>query len=264
LIKILERPGNARVELDAYEALVDLTGMDYGYELIQWKGWWLKHRDGPLPPPARGKVKHGGGYATYYGIPVRGSRVVFMLDISGSMRQPISSHKARVHIEESDHLRDRKLETRLDLAKEELVHTLGQLPPTTVYNVGFFNDEVFWLHRQMVEARPANVKETGKRVRRMSAEQGTNVYEAIRQSIDAAWFRTRTGHEDGPDTIFLLSDGVPSVGRITRFGHLADWAYHYNLPRFVRLNTILVGPKGHGLLRRLAGESSGVFVDVGG
>jgi hypothetical protein len=108
------------------------------------------------------------------------------------------------------------------------------------------------------------VKETAKRVRRMSAEQRTNVYEAIRQSLDAAWFRARTGQEGGPDTIFLLSDGVPSVGKITRFGLLADWAYQYNLPRFVRINTILVGRKGHGMLRRLARESSGMFVDVGG
>jgi Mg-chelatase subunit ChlD len=190
--------------------------------------------------------------------------VVFILDISGSMRDGISSHRARVHIATSDYLKGKRLETRLDLAKEELVHTLERLPPATSYNVGFFNDEVFWLHREFQPARPENVRKTALRVRSMTAEQKTNVYEALRQSLEAGWAREHTGAREGPDTVFLLSDGMPSAGKITRFHHLADWAYQVNLGRFVRINTILVGERGHLLLKRLARESTGRFADVGG
>ena len=263
LIEILEQSKNARVELDAYEALVDLTGQDFGYERNQWKGWWRQQKHRSLPPPAKTR-KVRGGYATFYGIPVRGSRIVFILDISGSMRKELTSLKARRHIAGSKHLEGKKLEFRLDLAKEELVHTLEQLPPTTAFNVGFFNDEVFWLHREMVPATPENVGDTARRVRSMSAEQSTNVYEAVFQSMDAVWARNRTGREAGPDTIFLLSDGVPSVGKITRYSHLGDAVYDKNLTRFIRINTILVGEKGHRFLRRLARDSLGIFKDVGG
>ena len=263
LIDILERSKNARVELDAYEALVDLTGQDFGYERNQWKGWWRQQKNRTLPALSDTR-KVRGGYATFYGIPVRGSRIVFILDISGSMRKALTSLKARRHIAGSGHLEGKKLESRLDLAREELVHTLEQLPPTTAFNVGFFNDEVFWLHREMVPATPENVQDTAKRVRSMSAEQSTNVYEAMFQSMDAAWARSRTGREAGPDTIFFLSDGVPSVGKITRFSHLGDAVYDKNLTRFIRINTILVGEKGHRFLRRLARDSLGTFKDVGG
>jgi len=263
LISILETARNARVELDAYEALVDLTGRDFGYELIQWKGWWQQNRSRPLPPPSKSK-KVRGGYATFYGIPVRGTRIVFILDISGSMREELTSKKARRHIAASEYLEGKKLRTRLDLAREELVHTLQQLPPTTSFNVGFFNDEVFWLHRKMVPATTEAVEDTARRVRSMSAAQATNVYEAVFQSMDRAWSRGRTGQEGGPDTIFLLSDGMPSAGKITRFSHLGDAVYDKNLTHFIRINTILVGARGHKLLRRLARDALGVFTDVGG
>ena len=116
----------------------------------------------------------------------------------------------------------------------------------------------------MVHARPQQVGETARRIRRMTAQQKTNVYEALRQSLEAAWSRERTGHEAGPDTVFLLSDGMPSTGRITRHALLADWLYQTNLPRFVRINAVLVGKGGQWMLRRFTRESSGVFTDVGG
>ena len=67
LIDLLAGTSNARVQLDAYEALVDLTGKDYGYELIQWKGWWAQNKDKPLPPPdsKRDASTVRGGYATF-------------------------------------------------------------------------------------------------------------------------------------------------------------------------------------------------------
>ena len=77
------------------------------------------------------------------GIPVRGTRIVFILDVSGSMREELKGKRVLEHLERSDYLKGKKVRTRLELAQEELVHTLEQLPPETCYNVGFFNDEVF-------------------------------------------------------------------------------------------------------------------------
>lgn len=260
LIAMLEYVEHPRLRLDIYEALVRLTRMDFGYEILQWKGWWAKNRDIALGGGTPGRA---GGYARFYGLPVRGARLVFILDVSGSMKEPIKSKRAQEYIASAKHLAGRELATRLDLAKAELAHVLDQLPPATRFNVGFFNDEVFWLHRDLVHAKPKVIADTKKRIGSIGAGQKTNVYDALRESLDAGWARGTTGRKGGPDTVFLLSDGAPSAGAITRFVPLGDDVYERNLGRFVRINTILVGRGGGRFLRRLAEDSGGRFVNLG-
>lgn len=263
LIDALAAPAHARVALEIHEALVALTGQDYGDEVSQWKGWWAKNRDSVRPGAAgAGRApRAAGGYARFYGVAVRGERIAFILDISGSMREPIGSKRARKYIADAKHLADAKLDIRLDLAKAELAHVLSKLPAKTRFNVGFFNDEVMWLHREAVVATPEAVEDTIKRVQRINASQGTNVHDGLVEAMTAAWARRPEPH---PDTVFLLSDGVPSAGPVKRFDALADVIEEVNLTRQVRINTILVGDKGGRFLRRIARDAGGRFVNVGG
>ena len=67
---------------------------------------------------------------------------------------------------------------------------------------------------------------------------------------------------DGPDTIFLMTDGNPSSGKYTDFDDLRDEVLAWNLGRSIRINCVNVGDTDARLLRALAYGSGGVFLDL--
>jgi hypothetical protein len=67
---------------------------------------------------------------------------------------------------------------------------------------------------------------------------------------------------DGPDTIFLLTDGNPSSGKLTEMDDLRDEVIAWNLGRAIRINCVNVGDTDARLLRALAYGTGGVFVDL--
>ena len=70
------------------DALKHLTNFDWGLKQARWTKWWTKTREGfKLPPPPKSLAKSAAAsrYGKYYGISIRSNRVVFLIDISGSM-----------------------------------------------------------------------------------------------------------------------------------------------------------------------------------
>ena len=63
--------------------------------------------------------------ASYWDLPVFSDRVVFIVDVSGSMTQPFGTGD----------------NTRLDEAKRQLVRVLGMLPAKAKANVVSFSDQ---------------------------------------------------------------------------------------------------------------------------
>ena len=68
--------------------------------------------------------------------------------------------------------------------------------------------------------------------------------------------------DEGPDTIFLLSDGNPSSGKISDIQDLRDEIIAWNLGRVIRINCVNVGDADAGLLRSLSFASGGTFLDL--
>ncbi|MHC4731061.1 MAG: hypothetical protein ACYS6Z_10795, partial [Planctomycetota bacterium] len=68
------------------------------------------------------------------------------------------------------------------------------------------------------------------------------------------------------DTIYLLSDGVPSFGTVKRDYRIHQEIRKRNRWRRVVIHTILLGTKGtdRKFMQRLASDSGGVAVDVTG
>ena len=81
-----------------------------------------------------------GGQFTFLGQTAMGRRVVFVVDVSGSMSQALKVDGPRV--------------TRFDLMKKELIKAVKQVPPGTAYQVLFFSDFA-WPHNQ-VDSRNAD------------------------------------------------------------------------------------------------------------
>jgi uncharacterized protein with von Willebrand factor type A (vWA) domain len=77
---------------------------------------------------------------------------------------------------------------------------------------------------------------------------GTNIYDALELAYrDAA-----------VDTIYLLTDGDPTAGKVVDPGIVGDEVRRWNLRRQVVIHSIAVGQESP-LLRRIATESGGVY-----
>lgn len=259
LIDVLERPGSPRVAGDAELALAELTGKRLGNDASAWRAWWSVNRgsarlttDGTPPNE---------GYATYYGIPVRGGRIAFVLDLSGSMHKGVGGKRAQQHIRRSEHLRDLDIQDRLTLAKAELNHVLKNLPDGAAVGVIFYNDGVHWGTKGMRKLDRALRNHLKKRLDALTARGSTNIHDGL-----AAAFLTegslRHSIERGPDTVFLLTDGNPSVGPIAERNTLRDAVIRWNLGRRIRIHTINVGALKSRWLSAIADDSGGVFVDL--
>jgi Mg-chelatase subunit ChlD len=67
---------------------------------------------------------------------------------------------------------------------------------------------------------------------------------------------------EGPDTLFLLSDGNPSTGKIEDIQELRDEVLAWNLGRSIRIHCVNVGDADARLLRALASSSGGTYLDL--
>ena len=85
-----------------------------------------------------------GGKFTFLGQTAVGRRVVFVVDVSGSMSQPLKGDGPRM--------------TRFELLKKELIKAVRQVPYGTAYQVLYFSDFA-WAHNQ-VDTRKGETYET--------------------------------------------------------------------------------------------------------
>ncbi|MHC5009599.1 MAG: HEAT repeat domain-containing protein [Planctomycetota bacterium] len=233
-------------------ALHRITGKTYGIDVDTWVNWWNAVKDRPWVAPEERPEGETVAGARYYGFPVLSSKVVFVLDISRSMGW----------------------NDRLDAAKEELTKVLEHLPPTTRFNLVFFSDEPkAWRDRLQV-ASPANVRRAISYLKRQRAENGTNTYDALRAALRIGARRV-SGNRDDPDadTIFLLSDGHPSVGPVTQPDRILAEMRNWNRYRRVHVHCVALvkgapPPRFIGtedaersvvFMRSLAEENGGLF-----
>lgn len=245
LIDCLENE-DGRLAEDAREALASLTRLYY-QRAKDWKRWW--EREGErfeLPPPEKkdddkDRIRDGARRpdasagltsASFYGIPVLSDRVVYCIDMSGSMNAKIGTGI-----------------TRLEVAQGALVSALKASPKKSVVNVVFFEDGVHPYGKKSVRIdNKAKLADIEKFARRFKPRGGTNIHGALVAAME----------DPDVDTIFLLSDGAPSSGEITDPKLLVDDILRRNRSRRIVFHCISIGSNS-AMLRRLAEETGGKF-----
>jgi hypothetical protein len=184
---IVMREGNLRSKHKAYESMKAISGQDYGYAPDAWDKWWDGKKRGKLTEEGKIAAEETVSVATYYHFKVFSDRVLFVVDVSGSMMDPPYSPN------------------RIEVAHRELKKTILALDEKTLFNVMTFAGNVFiWQKRGEVPATAENKKKALAWVQmRLMPRGGTNTYDALMRSLS-----------DNPlvDTVFFLSDGLPSRG----------------------------------------------------
>ncbi len=239
-----------RLRWDLITALTDLTGNDLGLEAGPWKAWWDANRETFRPRPARGGARgpEAGTRASFFKVPILSDRIIFILDLSGSMREP-SPEGAGL--------------TKLDVAKRGMLETIRSLDADTRFGIiGLGSDadgryaqreQKTWGRRlALLPASPELKADAERFVRRLEARGWTNLYDAVEYAFA----------DPEVDTIFLYSDGGASRGVFFAGGEVLSEVARLNRFRRIVIHTVEVpgerNPEDNRrLLGRLAADSGG-------
>lgn len=220
---------------------------DYQVDAMAWNVWWGKVKRGvdPDDPSFAGSET-----TSYFNFPIHSDRVLFILDVSGSMQWPDAPRESG--IKPSDWK-----ERRIDVAHEHLYKALRDLAkqnqgrkfrkpkkgetsdspnlvsedgdePPTLFNVATFAGVVTpWL-KEAVVANTENVEQAIAWLDKQLPRGGTATFDALEFGIA----------QENIDTIFFLSDGVPSLGRFEERETILAEVRKLNRFKRVTINTI--------------------------
>lgn len=248
LIKVLERfmnhPEDVRsgklsgiLQHRAHELLVSLTGALYPMDRPdQWVEFWNREQDGfELAKEAPKKDGSGTAAKGFFGIPVQGTRITFIMDVSGSMQEPMTSGTAS---------EGRANETRLDAAKRELLKAVDALPEIASFNLVVFSNGVKVWKSDLMPATEKVKEAFHKHVAKLKADGGTNLYGGMKEGLKMKSLVWSDRYETHVDEIFLLSDGAPSVGDVVDSNEILRLVLETNRFSRVRINTVFISSRG--------------------
>lgn len=240
-----------RMEVLLTDALWRLTGKPFGKRASAWTSWWQNEGAG-FTPIAEGelaalqleaeerRLRQVSSVAEFFGIRIESSRVIFILDVSGSM---IEQLRPRYVGEQA--------ETRIDVAKRELVKAIEGLDEKALFNVLIFSSDMErWRAEGIATPTEATRADAVEYVKKLGAGGGTNIYGALQLAFE----------DPDVDTIVMLSDGEPSVGDVVDAGLIRDAVKEWNDTRGVKIDTIAVGGSLQ-LMQWIAEDNGGRYVE---
>ena len=239
LIEALAEEKEERLRFDVLKILVGLSGHNFGLVVEDWRKWWQtaaanfelapeleEESTGEVTGVRRATEKDVEVTAKYFGLEVTTSKkVAFLLDTSGSMQ-------------------GQKIQT----LKNELANVVEKLPADTQINLIAFNANYRAWKKRLHPLAGKGRAQALKFVRSLSANSSTNVFDTLEFALK----------DDRVDTIFLLSDGAPTAGRITDPDRILREVKKLNRLRAATINCIAFGTPSP-FLESLAEQHRGAY-----
>ncbi|MBL9078013.1 MAG: HEAT repeat domain-containing protein [Planctomycetes bacterium] len=297
LIHLMREAGRLRTE--CADALFQITGLDFGVDPDRWQEQWnvlmtmSDYRiptDEELAQKAASRKKYDAFYGkkeetnTFVGIPTTSTNVLFIIDVSGSMDDLVV---------ERDKFQGYRDYRRFTIVQTELLNTLQTLTSATNFDIVAFATDISVWKKRLVPANVVNreaamafvrgLKPLGGNESQDLAQAGlggaanldagkTNTLKALLYAFgedpDKPSQAAITGFDKAAvkrplDTVYFLSDGRPSVGKLIDTNEiLKEIRKHNEIYRMV-IHAIAIGEFQKEFLQRLAEENGGVFVDLG-
>jgi hypothetical protein len=221
-----------------HELLIDLTGARFPIDRPdQWREFW-KGAAGGFRAAAR--VADAGATHTvsqgFFGIDVRGLRVVFVIDVSLSMAEPYPTRTAAGD--------DRRALSKLAVAKTELLNAIGSLPAEASFNIVLFAGGVTRWKDGPVAATVANRNAAAQYVRGFGVQSATDIWGGMQSALRLQSLVYGDRYESNVDEVFLLSDGWPTAGDLLNPAQILATIDDTNRFSRVRINTVYLGTIG--------------------
>ena len=263
-----QEKAESRARDEIARCLTLLTGQKLGNDPEHWAAWWRANEAKVL----EGTVELGKGRETasakgdqghFYGIPQVGRRILYVVDVSGSMEVSMTNPKwvdGRAVAARDDET------SRFDAAVKELLRATRQLRRDATYAVIFYASHASPLHDDLVAATPENHAKLEQMILREGPGGSTNIYEAMDLALRMA--NVHPDQKKGAataDSIYLLSDGSPTdpEGKTEDPERTLKAVAAWNGEQRVAIFTIGIGREHNAaFLRRLAEENGGAYFAV--
>ncbi len=260
--RLQKEPG--RMREDIARALHLLTGVDLGGDAKAWKGWWETNgaawEAGSLEKKkteagsARGEEP--GKTTVFFGIETKSKNIVFVLDISGSMAEKAGKPAT---VESGPDAVTPKGDRKIDVARAEIHRAINLLPADAVFNLIFYSGEVKVLSAASMTATETNKTKARKFIDGLEPDGGTNIHDALERAFHLLR-KKEDNYDKGADTIFFLTDGQPTVGKLLDREKILAVVRDWNQDRRIRIHAIGVGDHDGDLMKRLAEQNGGTYV----
>ncbi|MCA8976263.1 MAG: HEAT repeat domain-containing protein [Planctomycetes bacterium] len=223
----------------AHELLVSMTGAVFPADAPEkWTDFWNREKDKlevqKRHEPTGDAHTVASGFA---GIPVQGSRVLFILDLSRSMTFAMTKN-----IGADKKGRAQEPSSRIDYARRELNTAIESLPKNASFNMITFDGDAkakMW-NKAMVPATDRNREKFKKFLSDIEPDGGTNLWSALEVGLKVKSMVYGDRYETNVDEIFILSDGAPSVGEVLDPIQILRLVKESNRFSQMRINTVFI------------------------
>ncbi len=264
MIAMLET-AEGRTKTDLQRALRSLTGKRFRTAVL-WQRWWKDEGPAFEVPSAEEEAAQAeaerseqGGTGSFFGVETDSKSVLFVVDLSGSMNASMIS-RSGFGDDKLDEPRRGEL-SRLQVAKNELKRAIASLDDGTLFNIVPYASSAWTWKKDLVEMTPDIRGEVQGFIDGLQAVGGTNIYGALSEAFRLAQIDpSGEWSEPAVDTVFLLSDGQPSLGTSSDPDTILSMVKEFNEGAGIVIHTVgLSGSQDAYLMRNLAESNGGIY-----
>jgi Mg-chelatase subunit ChlD len=262
ILKIINKNASRFLGLEAHRALKRITGAVIPDDPAKWEEFWAKTQDEIVVkrrgPADRTKTFAQRDEGSFYGIPVLGNEVVFVIDTSGSMKERVKPKPGRPKTGRSA---PRMSGTRLSVAKRQTLKAIQGMSKHAKFSIVTFHSTVTIWNNKPVSARSSARHRSGSILAKLKPKGGTNVFDALIHVLEGRNVGYGSKPSSNVDEVFVLSDGQPSSGVLTDTAEILRVVGEVNKLRKIRIHAVYAGEgSGADFMRTLAEQNGGVFV----
>lgn len=273
LIAVLANHTDESFKVKALELLVNVSGQNFGLAAADWQKWWSASEAAfEFPKQEEEGFTSVKKYdLDYFGIEVSSKRLGLVVDISSSMRQLVAVKTESLEEDEEEEAAGGEGRTRvapakkkkkkpggivvkdgkamkIDILKKEMTRLLKKLPADTFLNMISFDATFRPWQKALQPLKGKGRARALSYVARITTGSGTNVFDTLEFALK----------DKRVDTIYLLTDGLPTRGRLTAPEAILKEIKLLNRTRGVTIHTIAFGAESN-LLRQLAEQNGGQY-----
>ncbi|MEQ8765687.1 MAG: HEAT repeat domain-containing protein [Planctomycetota bacterium] len=196
-------------------------------------------------------------YPGYFGREVPSDHVVFVMDFSGSMRRRPGTD---AHDKGEG---DRLFGSRIALARGHFKRYLEALDETHYFNVVIFAVGAQAAFDDLVPATRENRARAWAFVEQVKLGGETDLYAGLIKGLRTAGLDAEIRFATAADTLYLLSDGVPTAGAVTDPGDIVRTITKMNQASGLKINVVDLGARHKAFqvhLRDLALQNGGEYI----
>ncbi|MCB9894720.1 MAG: VWA domain-containing protein [Planctomycetes bacterium] len=245
-------------------------------ETLKFWRWWLANSpDQPDKPKQQAR-----GTATLFDQPALGDHIVFVIDVSDSMKYDVTDEGRAAIRKKSEHLDWDKIKSKLDLARQELIYSINQLNPGSDapdarrprFAIIAYSDRIYGCTNGWLVADDAGCKEGVEAAEKLEIKFTTNIHDGLARAFAIHDGGNKADHPDtteecvltGAHTIVFLTDGFATANedkKLLEPENIRASIRRLNRFRKVVINTVGIGNHDDKLMPDLSDDSGGKYTD---